>query len=108
MASSFKSFGSANIGTSLVSLYTVPAVTTTTIIGLSIANVGTLQTTVDVQLVKGSSIFFLVKGAPIPPGGSLVVVGGDQKVVAEAGNIVKVISTLTTSCDAVISVLELT
>jgi hypothetical protein len=47
----------------------------------------------------------MVKGAPIPVGGSLVIVGGDQKVVVEATDTVKVTSTATT--DVITSTLEI-
>jgi hypothetical protein len=47
----------------------------------------------------------MVKGAPIPVGGSLVIVGGDQKVVVEATDTVKVTSTATV--DIITSTLEI-
>lgn len=109
MASAFKSKISTAIGTSLATVYTVPALTTSTLIGMSVANVSASPITVDVQLVKlGSTIAYLVKSAPIPVGGTLVVVGGDQKVVAETTDVIKVISSLAASADAILSVLELT
>lgn len=39
MANAFKSAVSTDIGTSLTSIYTAPALTTTTVIGMSVANV---------------------------------------------------------------------
>jgi hypothetical protein len=109
MASAFKSKISTAIGTSLATVYTVPAVTTATVIGMSVANVSASPITVDVQLVKGGvTVAYLVKGAPIPVGSSLVVVGGDQKVVAETTDLIKVISSVAASADAILSVLELT
>jgi hypothetical protein len=108
MASLFKSYGSAAIGTSLATLYTAPGSTTSTVIGLSVANV-TASTiiAVDVILVKGGvTSYYLVKGAPIIAGGALVVVGGDQKVVLQTTDVLKIISDVAASCDAVVSVLE--
>jgi hypothetical protein len=60
-------------------------------------------------LVKGGTVTaYLVKTAPIPPGASVVVVGGDQKVVAETTDVIKVISSVAASADVVMSILELT
>ncbi len=52
--------------------------------------------------------YYIVKGAPIPAGGSLVAVGGDQKVVLMAGDTVKVRSNTELSADTIMSVLEIT
>ena len=54
---------------------------THTVIGLSIANITSGVIAVDVILENSSSRTYLVKAAPIPSGGSLLVAGGDQKVV---------------------------
>ena len=51
---------------------------------------------------------FLVKAAPIPVGGALVVVGGDQKVVMEPGDAIKVTSDTAASADVVLSHLDIT
>jgi hypothetical protein len=108
MANTFKSFGLANVGTVKTTLYTVPASTTATIIGLSVSAVGTSSVEVDVTLTKGATEYHLIKKGPVTPGGALVVVGGDQKVVAETGNIIKVVSSIATSVDVIVSVLEVT
>lgn len=107
MANTFKSQISDNIGTTPVDVYTGPALTTATIIGLSIANQHTSQINVDVTMTKGATTVFLVKGAPIPVGSSLVVVGADQKVVVETTDVIKVTSSIASSADVVISVLEI-
>ena len=110
MASAFKSKVSAAVGTSLATIYSPAAATTATVIGLSVANITGSTITVDVQLVKNSpsATVYLIKSAPVPPGSSVVVVGGDQKVVLETLDIVKVISSAATSADVVMSILELT
>ena len=46
--------------------------------------------------------------APIPVGGSLVVVGGDQKLVMEPGDTIKVTSDTASSADVVLSHLDIT
>jgi hypothetical protein len=108
MASTFKSAVAANIGTTATTLYTAPAATTTTVIGLSICNVHTSGVVARVTLVKGGTTAHLIKNVPLPYGSSLVVVGGDQKVVLATGDYIQVASDVASSIDAVASVLELT
>jgi hypothetical protein len=109
MANTFKSFGSSGIGTSLVDTYTADAGVTATAIGLSVANThASSLVNVDVTLTKGATDFYLIKNAPIAPGGTLVVIGGDQKVVVETGNKIRVKSSVAASVDAIVSVLEIT
>ena len=114
MANSFLSETDTAIGTSAASVLTCGASTETTVIGMSIANIVTSQITVDVQLDASGRTsgaedsVYLVKGAPIPVGGSLVVIGGDQKVVMEPGDIIKVTSDTASSADVVISHLDIT
>ena len=114
MANSFLSETDTAIGTSAASVLTCGASTETTVIGMSIANIVTSQITVDVQLDASARTsgaedsVYLVKGAPIPVGGSLVVVGGDQKVVMEPGDVIKVTSDTASSADVVISHLDIT
>ena len=114
MANAFLSETDTAIGTSAASVLTCGASTETTVIGMSIANIVTSQIAVDVQLDASGRTsgaedsVYLVKSAPIPVGGSLVVVGGDQKVVMEPGDIIKVTSDTASSADVVISHLDIT
>lgn len=109
MANTFKSFGNNNLGTTATTIYTAGATSLgNTIIGLSVANVSTSTVNVDVTMNKGATVLYLVKNAPVPVGGSLVVIGGDQKLVAEANNYIQVKSSAATSIDAIVSVLEIT
>jgi len=50
----------------------------------------------------------LVKAAPVPVGSSLVVVGGDQKVVMETDDALTITSSAATSADVALSILEIT
>lgn len=106
----FKSTGAKTIGLTKTTVYTVPASTVTTVIGLSVANVLTTETLVkaDVILSKGATEYYIVRGANIMPGESLVAVGGDQKVILEAGNTIKIVSTVASSLDVIVSMLEIT
>jgi hypothetical protein len=108
MASTFKSAAVANVGIAGATLYTAPALTTTTVIGLSVCNVHTAGIDIKVTLVKGGTTAHLLKNVPLPYGSTIVAIGGDQKVVLAAGDYIQVFSDVATSLDAVVSVLELT
>jgi len=110
MANTFKNAVSSAIGTSQTSVYTVPASTTTTVIGLTVANIHSSAITVDVVVTDTSATtsVYLVKAATVPVGGALVPVGGDQKIVLEATDIIKVTSNTASSADVIVSVLEQT
>ena len=112
MANTFKSEtfdGSSTGANSDMTIYTCPSSTETTIIGMTIANITSSQVTVDVKLEKsGADNVFIVKDAPVPTGSSLVVVGGDQKVVMEVSDVIKVQSDTANSVDTTMSILEIT
>ena len=109
MANTFKIKTDTAVGTGAATIYTCPSSTATTIIGLSISNIVASQITVDVQLENndGDNIY-LVKAAPVPVGSALVVVGGDQKVVMEASDVLKVTTNTASSGDVALSILEIT
>ena len=86
----------------------------TTVIGLSVANSVSRQILVSVKH-NGSGRtsgavdnVHLVKDAPIPVGGALVGVGGDQKVVMEPGDTITVQSDTASSADVHLSHLDIT
>lgn len=117
MANSFKlkTFdGSSTAANTDMTIYTCPASTETTIIGMTIANITTSQITVDVKIesdtvdTETNSNVFVIKDAPIPVGGTLVPVGGEQKIVLQATDVLKVQSDTANSADTVLSILEIT
>jgi hypothetical protein len=77
---------------------------------MTVANRHSSAITVDVVVTdsSASASVFLVKAATIPVGGALVPIGGDQKVVLETTDILKVTSNTASSADAIVSVLEQT
>ena len=117
MANDFKlktfAGGSTNANTDMT-IYTCPASTETTIIGMSIANITTSQITVDVKIesdtadAETNANVFVIKDAPVPVGGTLVPIGGDQKIVLQATDVLKVQSDTANSADVVLSILEIT
>ena len=110
MANAFKTFTLRDIDATSVTLYTCPASTETTIIGLNVANILTTSITITVELYDGGGVTptHIVKDAIVPVGSSLVAVGGDQKIVMNATDILKIKGSATDCCDAVLSVLEIT
>ena len=109
MANALKNKTHRQIGTTLTKIeaYDCPGSTETTIIGLTIANTSVSAIEVDATLNDGTNDFYIVKAAPVPVGASLVVIGGDQKVVLMPGDSVKVRSDTATSADAIMSILEI-
>ena len=109
MANSFKLVTDTGVGTSAATIHTGAGSTETTIIGMSVANIHTAQITIDVQLENndGDNIY-LIKAAPVPVGSSIIIVGGDQKVVMNASDILKVTSSVASSADVALSILEIT
>jgi len=110
MANTFKRFTQRSVGTSLtqVGSYTVSSGTQVTVIGVTVANTTSSSIQADVTHYDGSNDTYVVKSAPIPVGSSLVVVGGEQKVVLEPGDSIRVASNASSSCDVVVSLLEIT
>ena len=100
MANTFRNYTTEGVTTEAV-VHTAPVATQTTVIGMTIANTSAAPLYVDVKL--GTT--YLVKGAPVSVGGSLVAIGGSQKVVMEASDTMSV--TATGTVDTIISVLEI-
>jgi len=105
MANTFKNYFAANVGTTANTVLT--ATTATTVIGCSIANKTSAAITASVQVNSSSVDYYLIKDAPILSGGSLIPVGGEQKLVLENGDSFKVTSNTASSVDVIVSVLEI-
>lgn len=94
---------STEAGTTYTTVYTVPAGMTTVVIGLRIANKNESESIgVDVE-VAGDR--FLGDETPIPIGSSIDALGSG-KLVMQAGEVIRVRSTLATSADVTLSILE--
>lgn len=104
----FTSYVNKDVGTSAATVVTVGASTQTTVIGLSFANTTTSPITADAYITRSGTNYYLIKGATVPVGSSLVVVGGDQKVVMITSDVLKVVTSAAASADVVTSVLNIT
>ena len=59
-------------------------------------------------MTRSAVDYYLVKDATVAVGGSLVIVGGDQKVVLEPADVLKVETSAAASADCFASLLEIT
>ena len=113
MANTFKLKTKAGIDASLVKVYTVPADTTTVVIGLTIANIKGASVTADAKIVSDTSDtetntdVYIAKDIPLPAGSSVEVMAGN-KIVLQATDEVWVSGSVTDAVDAVLSIMEIT
>jgi len=108
MANTFTRYLNKSVGTSAATVVTVGSSTQTTIIGLSLANTTTSPITISAYITASAVDYYLIKDATVPVGGTLVVVGGDQKTVLVTNDALKVISSAASSADVITSVLNIT
>ena len=119
MANEFRNRTLTGVGTSATILYATPDGKTSIMLELDIANTTTSVVEATVELLDysdatgsgvGTNWKHIVKNAPVPAGGSLMVVAG-QKIVLEersggTGDAVRITSSAATSLDVVSAVLE--
>ena len=109
MANTFKSNVAVNILTSGNTVYTCPSATQTTLIGMTLANKSnTTVITANVFLTRSAVDYAIISNATIPTGSSLIPVGGDQKIVLQASDSIKVTTSTSNALDAIVSLLEIT
>ena len=109
MANTFKNRTLRAVGTSATDVGAVVAASTqTTLIGMTMANITSGVINVTATLNDGTNTTHIVKDAPLPTGGSLILLGGDQKVVLMTGDKVIVTSNTASSVDVIMSFLEIT
>lgn len=112
MANTFKNTAARNVGTTPVAVITAPTTSQDTVIGMTISNTTTSPITADVYVSILGTNYYIIKGATVPVGGSLVPIGGDQKVVlvgsAGRNDSIYVVSSAASSADVVVSYLEIT
>lgn len=108
MATNFKNVIGKDIGTERVAVYTVPPATSTTVIGMNLANLtnGIVKATIEIA-DEASSIGVMVKDMPIPPNTSLKPIGKGEKIVLDANNVLYVTTDQTASVDVILSIVEI-
>ena len=104
MAQDFERNTANGVGTSAVTLRT--ANSDDAIVGITIANVHTAQITVEVYITVSSNDIHIVKDAPIPVGSTLQILDGGAKIVMVSGDALKVKSSVNSSADVWVSVVD--
>tara|TARA_Y200000002_G_scaffold363_1_gene342 strand:+ start:9558 stop:9887 length:330 start_codon:yes stop_codon:yes gene_type:complete len=108
MATNFKNIVTKDIGTQRVIVYTTPAATSTTVIGMNIANLTDSIVTCSIEIGdEASNIGFLVKDMPIAPNTSMKPIGKGEKIVLDATNVLYITADQTASLDAILSIVEI-
>jgi len=108
MANNFKLKTKASVGVSTVGIYTVPTATTTTVIGITLANVSGGGINVGVGITRASADnVSILRNVPIPQGSSLEFMGGN-KLVLEATDTLTVKSDVAASLDVALTIMEMT
>tara|TARA_Y100000310_G_scaffold157823_1_gene157264 strand:+ start:32 stop:406 length:375 start_codon:yes stop_codon:yes gene_type:complete len=112
IGTSYFQVGANSAGAGQTGAYTVGSSTQTTVIGLSVSNVTTSSVDIDVALsatmANTTNDVSICTTIPIPSGSTIVLVGGDQKLVLITGDLIKVKSSASASLDVVMSMLEIT
>jgi len=104
----FKLKTKASVGVTTVGIYTVPVSTTTTILGITLANVSGSGINVTVGIARTvADDVSIIRNVPIPQGSSLEFMQGN-KVVLEPDDAVTVKSDVLNSLDVSLSILEMT
>jgi len=110
MANIFKLKTKANVGVTSENVYVVPSnpVTTTTVIGITLANVSGSGCLVGVGITRASTDDVkLLKNVPIPQGSSLEFMQGN-KIVLESTDTLTVNSDTNNSIDVSLTIMEMT
>lgn len=109
MASPLNRYVATNIGTTPVTVYTVPTGKTAALIGFNICNLTSSLVTATIQLQDSASTFTanILKGLTIPPNVSFIPSGQEQKITMIDGDKIIVTGNTATSLDVIISVSEL-
>lgn len=108
MATTFKNTVVKGIGSDLATLVQTTNLTRCTVIGLSLTNITSSNTIVDVLVEDDTSTQgYYAKGIVIPPGNSLRVVNQGEKLIMATENQLLVRATQANSIDAIVSYVEI-
>jgi hypothetical protein len=107
MANTFTSYANKDVGTTPATILSGSSGVQTTLIGLSCANTSVSPVTVDAYVTRSAVNYYLIKGATVPVGGTLTIVGAEQKIVIINGDSLKVVSSADATIDVFSSVLAI-
>lgn len=109
MATNFKNVISKEVGTVRVPVYTSPAATRATIIGMSLANLtdSIVQASILIADSDSSTQGYVVKNVPIPPNTALKPIGKGEKIVLNPLDELLVECDKTDGLDVITSLVEI-
>jgi phosphoribosylcarboxyaminoimidazole (NCAIR) mutase len=90
MANSFKNYFLKNANTTSQNVYVAGAGVSATVIGMTIGNTTAAPISANITVTSATVAYTMLLNATIATGGALVPVGGDQKLVLEAGDYIQV------------------
>jgi len=102
MASVQTSYVNSEIGVSANTIFTASA--TTALIGVQIANVITSPITVSLYVTRSGVDYYLIRESTVSVGGALAAIGGDVKHFLISGDVLKVVSSASSSAHCLTSV----
>jgi hypothetical protein len=108
MANSFKNYFLKNANTTSQNVYVAGTGVSATVIGMTIGNTTSAPISANITVTSAGTSYFMLQGATVATGGALVPIGGDQKLVLEAGDYLQVQTSAANSADVIVSVLEIT
>ena len=108
MAQDFERYGLNAVGTSATVVHTSNSDDAIISVRLSNITTSTINASIFVTstVTSGSQDHYLIKNAPIVPGGSLELIDGGSKIVIESGDIVKAQSDTASSLSVWMSVVD--
>ena len=108
MANTFRLATKANVGVTSVGIYTAPSNATSTIIGITLANISGSGINVTVGIARTfADDVSILRNVPIPQGSTLEVMQGN-KIVLEPSDTITAKSDVTASLDVAVTLLEMT
>jgi hypothetical protein len=109
MANIYRKKIASGVGTTLRDVYVANTGVSGIAIGMTVANITTAAVAANVKVYSAatSNSAFIVRESTIATGGTLVPLGGDQKLVLEAGDKIQVQMSAESAADVVVSVLEI-
>ena len=108
MPNNFKLKTKSSVGAATTNVYVVPSATTTTIIGIALANISGTGINVGIGITRtvGDNVK-LLKNAPVPQGSTLEFMQGN-KIVLEENDTLTVESDTNNSLDVSVTLMEMT
>lgn len=109
MANIYRKKIATGVGTTLTDVYVANTGVSGIALGMTISNITTSAISANVKVYSAATTnsAFIIKESTIAYGGALVPLGGDQKLVLEAGDKIQVQTSVASGADVVVSVLEI-